>query len=160
MLIEAPPAAGVRERFTIEAPKPAGLIMDVETGENGNGENGTGTQVVIQAVQPEVDVMAPKKDTRSAGVDGWVFKVRQLYLAATALMYLQTRNSLMFPPDADMTPYQNSGSSAAARDPKIVKHGNTRLPEQEESTDVRSMSAPPSPTRSRIDAAISGTPCK
>lgn len=66
----------------------------------------------------------------------------------------------MFSPDADVTPYQNSGSSAADKDPKIVRHGNTRLPEQEESGNAQSISAPPSPTRSRIDAAISGTPCK
>jgi protein DGCR14 len=69
----------------------------------------------------------------------------------------------MFPPDADVTPYEISGSAAANRargEPKVIKHGNTRLPEQEESTDSRSISAPPSPTRSRIDAAIAGTPCK
>jgi len=68
----------------------------------------------------------------------------------------------MFPPDADITPYETSGSAAANRargEPKVIKHGNTRL-QQEESTDSHSISAPPSPTRSRIDAAIAGTPCK
>lgn len=69
----------------------------------------------------------------------------------------------MFSPDADLAPYEQSGSAAANRargEPKIIKYGNTRLTEQEESTDSRKVSAPPSPTRSRIDAAISGTPCK
>jgi len=69
----------------------------------------------------------------------------------------------MFPPDADVTPYETSGFAAANRargEPKVIKYGNTRLPEQEQSTDNRSISIPPSPTRSRIDAAITGTPCK
>ena len=68
----------------------------------------------------------------------------------------------MFPPDADVTPYETSGFAAAQRargEPKVIKHGNTRLPEQDESAGSRNLSAPPSPTRSRIDAAIAGTPC-
>ena len=79
MLIEAPPAAGVREKFMIEAPKPMRVITDgKEGGSMGEGEQEK--QVVIRAEEPEVDVMAPKKDTRSAGVEGWEFKVCTLYL--------------------------------------------------------------------------------
>ncbi|KIM85348.1 hypothetical protein PILCRDRAFT_87072 [Piloderma croceum F 1598] len=155
-LIEAPAATGVREKFLIDAPTPAGLITDgkeTETSVDGKetsgesvSERGKEVAIVNEMKDPEVDVMAPKKDTRTAGVDGWEFKAR---------------NSLMFPPDADVTPYETSGSAAANRargEPKVIKHGNTRLPEQNESTDSRSVSAPPSPTRSRIDAAIAGTP--
>lgn len=68
----------------------------------------------------------------------------------------------MFPPDADVSPYNPITTQSAADakgPPRIIKHGNTRLPEQEDKPD-RSVSAPPSPTRSRIDAAIAGTPCK
>lgn len=69
----------------------------------------------------------------------------------------------MFPPDADVAPYASTsfstGPQALTRgDPKLIKYGNTRLPEQSENTSS-GMSEPPSPTRSRIDAAIAGTPC-
>lgn len=66
----------------------------------------------------------------------------------------------MFSPDADISPY-----NAPARTPDdlkvvpgVIKYGNTRLPEQDDSL-KETISAPPSPTRSRIDAAIAGTPC-
>lgn len=68
----------------------------------------------------------------------------------------------MFPPDANVAPYDISTLATAKRargDPKAIRHGNTRLPEQEESADSQLISAPPSPTRSRIDAAITGTAC-
>lgn len=88
LLIEAPAGAGVREKFVIEAPKPVGLITagsDGDKGEEkekegkeGEGEESKGVTVAKRAEQAEeaVDVMAPKKDTRPAGVDGWEFKVR------------------------------------------------------------------------------------
>jgi protein DGCR14 len=94
MLIEAPPVVGVREKFTIETPAPAGLITDGQTEGKDDKKNeeqevdpqlqqvpGKGMEVVIrdkeQEKELEADVMAPKKDTRSAGVDGWKFKVCQ-----------------------------------------------------------------------------------
>lgn len=43
---------------------------------------------------------------------------------------------------------------------KIVSHGNTRLKEQEHASSSSGLSEPPSPTRSRINAAITGTPCE
>lgn len=68
----------------------------------------------------------------------------------------------MFSPDADVSPY-NPITSTTPDDlkvvPKVIKYGNTRLPEQDDSL-RETISAPPSPTRSRIDAAIAGTPCK
>ncbi|KAH8988912.1 nuclear protein DGCR14 [Lactarius akahatsu] len=92
------------------------------------------------------DVMAPKKDTRPAGVDGWAFRAR---------------NSLMFSPGADVSPYDPSSSSAkntAKGPPKTIKHGNTRLPEQDDTlSSSRAASEPPSPTQSRVDNAIAGT---
>jgi protein DGCR14 len=67
----------------------------------------------------------------------------------------------MFPPDADVSPYHPSATLAdASGDPKTIKYGNTRLPEQDDrSSSSHALSAPPSPTRSRVDAAIAGTPC-
>ncbi|RDB29196.1 Protein DGCR14 [Hypsizygus marmoreus] len=161
MLIEAPPVTGVRERFVIEAPTVAGLITDgrqkeeAEVGDedakgDGNAEtSGEGKEVILQGDKDaqgstQVDVMAPKKDTRSAGVDGWKFKAR---------------NSLMFSPDADESPYHPNTITEGAKDPKVIKHGNTRLAEYEHSSSsARGSTAPPSPTRSRIEAAITGTP--
>ncbi|KAF5374797.1 hypothetical protein D9758_000166 [Tetrapyrgos nigripes] len=168
MLIEGPVMTGVREKFVIEAPKSAGMITDgkekgkekeKEKGEDvtEGGEEGTeekedesGKQVVLKGEQrqdegQETDVMAPKKDTRPAGVDGWKFK---------------TRNSLMFPPDADSSPYQERPKPVVVPkgEEKSILYGSTRLPEQDDTTSTtRSLSEPPSPTRSRIDAAIQGT---
>jgi len=154
-LIEAPPAPGIRERMSIEAPVSAGLITAGE-GEEGevNGQSRTidngkrrDDSADGQEESESVDVMAPKKDTRPAGVDGWKFKAR---------------NSLMFLPDEDISPYDAQSRhpiSSKTMASKVIKHDNTRLPEQEESVSVsRGMSAPPSPTRSRIEAAILGTP--
>ena len=85
MLIEAPVATGVREKFVIEAPRaPAGLIEGEETCKEGKGNSSGGDdakgKAVIKATkasedEPPLDVMAPQKDTREAGVDGWKFKV-------------------------------------------------------------------------------------
>ncbi|KAI0051729.1 hypothetical protein FA95DRAFT_198981 [Auriscalpium vulgare] len=160
-LIEAvPQGAGVRERLRIEVPMPAGLIT--ENGEGDSAETSAddageavevGKEVTLavkrkgEETAEEVDVLAPQKDTRPAGVDGWNFKAR---------------NSLMFAPGADVSPYDPSSAvvkTVSKGPPKVIKHGNTRLLEQEEDASVsRGMSAPPSPTRSRIDAAIAGTP--
>jgi protein DGCR14 len=161
-LIEMPESAGVREKMRIEAPVPAGLITaqgeDVGTGTKQNAaggegeESGIGKEVAVvpretgkEEEEEVVDVMAPKKDTRSAGVDGWAFR---------------TRNSLMFSPGADVSPYDPSSakSTPAKGPPKIIKHGNTRLAEQDERLSS-SRSEPPSPTQSRVDNAIAGTPC-
>lgn len=80
MLIEQPSGPGVRERFVIEAPTVAGLITaggespGLHSGEN----NLKGKELAVvekDASEQAVDVMAPKRDTRPAGVDGWKFKV-------------------------------------------------------------------------------------
>ncbi|TFK57155.1 hypothetical protein OE88DRAFT_1619106 [Heliocybe sulcata] len=149
-MIEAPAGPGVREKFLIEAPAPAGLITDGKSQDekDGDGDKGKGKEVVLQAPEEEkeTDVMAPKKDKRPAGVDGWHFKAR---------------NSLMFPPDADVLPYAGSASTSKLNDetiaPKVIMYDSTRLPEQD-SNHRETRSEPPSPTRSRIDAAIAGTP--
>jgi len=80
LLIEPPEATvtGVREKFRIEAPKSIGLITQGESEDvDKEGEKGRGEEmaIVLRAQDGEVDVMAPKKDTRAAGVDGWKFKV-------------------------------------------------------------------------------------
>ncbi|KAF9240887.1 nuclear protein DGCR14 [Melanogaster broomeanus] len=153
MLIEQPSAPGVREKVTIEAPTVAGLITasGESSGQGSRASNAEEKGKELVAVkkstsEEETDVMAPRKDTRPAGVDAWRFK---------------TRNSLMFPPDADVSPYDPSTSTIIVKakvDPKVIKHGNTRLLEQDDADKSRSLSAPPSPTHSRIDAAITGTP--
>lgn len=84
MLIEQPSGPGVRERIVIEAPAVAGLITaggespglhDTDT--PGETELKEKALAVVKKDTSEqvVDVMAPKKDTRSAGVDAWKFKV-------------------------------------------------------------------------------------
>ncbi|KAG9126593.1 hypothetical protein FRC07_002867 [Ceratobasidium sp. 392] len=107
--------------------------------------DGKGGQLVTVDQSQEVeDVMAPKKDTRPAGVPGWNFKAR---------------NSLMFPPDADVSPYDAISSAPAPvptrGDPKAIHYGGTRIAEQDESSGV---TEPSSPTHSRVDAAIAGRP--
>jgi protein DGCR14 len=179
-LIEMPESAGVRERLRIEVPVPAGLITAQGEGEGkgeeqarareqgdsaGEGEEGdsggeaersAGKEVaVVQREEKDgedevVDVMAPKKDCRPAGVDGWAFRAR---------------NSLMFSPGVDVSPYDPSSSSnrstPAKGPPRTIKHGNTRLPEQDEgvSSSWAASEEPPSPSQSRVDNAIAGTPC-
>ncbi|KAI9457735.1 nuclear protein DGCR14 [Russula earlei] len=131
-------ALEARERALIEMPESAG--------------SSGGKEVVLREKDGEVDevvdVMAPKKDTRPAGVNGWAFRAR---------------NSLMFSPGADVSPYDPSSSSTknipAKGPPKTLKHGNTRLPESDESlSSSQALSEPPSPTQSRVDNAIAGTP--
>ncbi|KAF8140145.1 nuclear protein DGCR14 [Boletus edulis] len=151
MLIEQPAGPGVREKFVIEAPTVAGLITAGEERDTvTRGENDSkGMELTVvekDTSEKAVDVMAPKRDTRPAGVDAWKFK---------------TRNSLMFPPDADVSPYDPSTSVVSVKAdavPGVVKHSNTRLPEQDTASKSQSLSVPPSPTQSRIDAAIEGTP--
>ncbi|KAG6860113.1 hypothetical protein C0995_015551 [Termitomyces sp. Mi166 len=165
MLVEAPPLTGVREKFVIETPIVAGLIKGTEeekkdeTHKEDCGPEQKDTIAVPSEEQVsddkrqlvkveqehekiEIDVLAPKKDTRMAGVDGWKFKAR---------------NSLMFPPDADESPYHQIPEAVV--NPKVIKYNNTRLPENEHSlSSSEGQSVPPSPTRSRINAAITGTP--
>ncbi|KAG8927160.1 hypothetical protein FRC02_008429 [Tulasnella sp. 418] len=128
-----------------------GQALTVTKPEKGKTE---GQLIIRKAERPSntlpVDVMAPQKDTRSTAIPAWAFK---------------TRNSLMFLPDANESPYHQPSqvaSSSEASDkknrgpPKTIIHANTRLPSQSEPSEDSSQ--PPSPTRSRIAAAISGTP--
>ncbi|KAF9270337.1 hypothetical protein L218DRAFT_1071785 [Marasmius fiardii PR-910] len=158
MLIEVPQAAGVREKLVIKAPKPVILITDGKDSKDpeqedcegkGESEDGhkTGKELVNNTPVEEnkpVDVMAKKRDKRTAGVDGWHFKAR---------------NSLMFPPDADRSPYHEKPRTdiVPKGEERMIHYSSTRLPEQDESQNgLQSSSSPPSPTRSRIDAAIQG----
>lgn len=91
LTIEQGSVPGVKERLVIEPPKPnAGLIEDApkekdeeskseEEKEKDEEEEGKGKEVAVvlksEKDEKQVDVMAPKKDTRPAGVDGWRFKV-------------------------------------------------------------------------------------
>lgn len=81
-------APGVKEKFRIEAPKPVGFITggeekpdDSKGKEKEKETNGEDEEmaVVLKATSVEEAtqaVMAPRKDTRAAGVHGWNFKVR------------------------------------------------------------------------------------
>ncbi len=65
----------------------------------------------------------------------------------------------MFSPDADETPYYKPPIvDTKPADVKVIKYNSTRLSEHDDGP--HQLSAPPSPTRSRIDAAIQGTPCR
>lgn len=93
LLIEPATGAtpGVREKFRIEVPTPAGLITAAGEGDKGKGKEKEKDKegeeeerkdeemaVVVKATSVEeatAAVMAPTKDQRSAGVDGWKFKV-------------------------------------------------------------------------------------
>ncbi|KAF9532041.1 nuclear protein DGCR14 [Crepidotus variabilis] len=158
MLIEPAPegVTGVRGRFAIELPTPAGLITNgnenegkhlegEETNNDGNEvKDESNALVVVTNDEPTEDVMAPTKDKRKAGVDGWNFKAR---------------NAFMFPPDADVSPYHLPLTAGEEKvNLKKVAYGNTRLQEQDVTSVDKPVSAPPSPTRSRINAAITGTP--
>jgi protein DGCR14 len=108
-LIEAPPVVGVREKFVIEAPSPAGLITDGKESEQDEGGDkdvvasevdkakGKEVAVVVKEGDLEVDVMAPAKDTRSAGVGGWKFKVRSpLRTLTTIKLYIGPKFTYVF----------------------------------------------------------------
>ena len=63
----------------------------------------------------------------------------------------------MFPPDADVSPYDPPPATTdRAKNLKKVEYTSTRLSEQEHSVIDKPLSAPPSPTRSYVDAAITG----
>ncbi len=82
MLLEGPSGSsarpGVRERILIEPasqPTVAGLIGDVEDDEKGKGKE-KAVAVMSKLEKEEItDVMAPLKEPRHAGMDGWKFKV-------------------------------------------------------------------------------------
>ncbi|KAH9082123.1 nuclear protein DGCR14 [Lactarius deliciosus] len=143
-LIEMPESAGVRERMRSRHPKKIEAMRARARRRDGDdAESSVGKEVVLRTTDMDdtvEDVMAPKKDTRPAGVDGWAFRAR---------------NSLMFSPGADVSPYDPSNSSAkntAKGPPKTIKHGNTRLLEQDDTlSSSRAASEPPSPTQSRVD---------
>jgi protein DGCR14 len=76
MLTEAPGVTGVREKFLIEASGPVGLVMPAEdVAQDAEGSGNDGQVAILETTKTEVDVLAPKKDTRSTRVDGWDFKV-------------------------------------------------------------------------------------
>ena len=82
MLIEQPSGPGVREKFVIEAPTIAGMITaggessrPSKTVNHGGNDSKGKELTVVEKDTSGVDVMAPTKDTRPAGVDAWRFKV-------------------------------------------------------------------------------------
>ncbi|KAJ7808284.1 nuclear protein Es2-domain-containing protein [Mycena olivaceomarginata] len=160
LMIEPQSVVGVREKFRIEAPTPAGLIEDAKEKEGeedekeGEDDEDKAKALTVVSSETAVDVMAPQKDTR-AGRTCPLF-----YYMLLLNNSLQARNSLMFSPDADESPYHPRPTVPTA-DPRAIIHGSTRLAEQDDSrSGTRAMSAPPSPTRSHINAAIMGTPCE
>ncbi|GAA5966853.1 hypothetical protein JCM3765_004575 [Sporobolomyces pararoseus] len=112
------------------------------------------------AVEEEEMNKPIEKDQLQVGVESWPFK---------------NRNSLMFPPDADTDPSDppplastsnssttsgSGGSILPMGEPKGIRYHATRLMEVEKGGLFGSENEndTPSPTRSRINAAISGTP--
>lgn len=100
MLIEAPAGAGVREKFLIEAPTQRHLITDGRERDAGDNEQQERSEpesmslVLKESMNEEeqVDVMAPKKDTRSAGVDSWKFKVCR-HLSSSSVILIMSIGS-------------------------------------------------------------------
>ena len=111
LLLEAPSGAGVKEKFQIEAPQPAGLleaappeppvVYEDDEDEVEDLINGSHAAPIIPPKQSSalvkveerkdpgdtMDVMAPKKDDRPAGVHAWKFKV-SLFNATRCFMML------------------------------------------------------------------------
>ncbi|CCO28845.1 Protein DGCR14 homolog AltName: Full=Protein Es2 [Rhizoctonia solani AG-1 IB] len=88
------------------------------------GDSSEDKQLVkAEQIQTMEEVMAPKKDDRPAGT-------------VTEILYAKARNSLMFPPDADHSPYDVISSAAppppAKGDPKSIHYGGTRIADQDE----------------------------
>ncbi len=94
---------GVRETVMIEPAKPpAGLITngDDDEDEKASDENGKGKELAVpESVDDQqvsvTDVMAPRKDTRPAGVDGWNFKVAKLFLAYLRITHSAIRLEIL-----------------------------------------------------------------
>ncbi|GAA5916399.1 splicing factor ESS-2 family protein [Sporobolomyces salmoneus] len=112
------------------------------------------------AVEEEEANKSIEKSNLQVGVESWPFK---------------NRNSLMFPPDADTDPSDPRPASAIETtadpnastsngpvlplgEPKGIRYHATRLMELEKGGLDAGSDGTPSPTRSRIHAAISGTP--
>lgn len=90
LVIERGSVPGVKEKLVIEPPQPpAGFLKAAEESEKGDEGKDEGEDEVMDESKAlvlafeeqgeKVDVMAKKKDTRSAGVDGWKFRVSIRY---------------------------------------------------------------------------------
>lgn len=74
----------------------------------------------------------------------------------------------MFGPDADVDPLKRPSNPATfsdvRQDPPEISHGNTRMRDEDDlepsRASGRSSARASSPTRSRVAAAIGGTPCE
>lgn len=89
MLVEGPSLTGVREKFMLEPPLaksitgPRPLLLleskkiseEQKEGQENDGNRDNASILTLEQHEAE-DVMAPRKDTRSASVDGWRFMVR------------------------------------------------------------------------------------
>lgn len=104
MLIE--PAGGVipgvREKFRIEAPTPVGLITAAAEQKEKDEKIGKERElaVVVKATSVEEAtkaVMAPRKDQRPAGVDGWKFKVKK-----TSILSSNVGETLIYEKDKEL----------------------------------------------------------
>lgn len=99
VLIEPLYATGVKEKLMIEQPAVAKMITndakkdEGEKESSGAPEEAAGDEdrkqaALIRPLRTEAEVLAPKKDARSASVDGWKFKVwiRALYTIFVPLL--------------------------------------------------------------------------
>jgi protein DGCR14 len=112
-MIEAPKEPGVLGRRVIEQPLTRGLItasgepksekrgedmtgMDDEDGKE-KEDSGKGKEIMLVSGEEEgvVDVMARKKDTRPAGVDGWKFKVHNSFTTSATFAYFPHRRETL-----------------------------------------------------------------
>ena len=68
--------------------KGKGKEMGIGEGEGEDAEGSKAVAVVKQVEEEVVDVMAPKKDTRSAGVDSWKFKVCKHFSSSSVILIM------------------------------------------------------------------------
>ncbi|GAA6019065.1 hypothetical protein JCM11491_002504 [Sporobolomyces phaffii] len=153
------------QKLILDAPQ--GDVVEGGSGaENGKGKGKQVARIVDERAKQFVDWDRPAVEEEEANkpIDGSDLQV------GVGTWPFKNRNSLMFPPDADTDPSDPPPPSSTATgsgtgpklpmgEPKGIRYHATRLMEVEKGGfGAGSETGTPSPTRSRINAAIAGTP--
>ena len=173
--VDLPSAAS--ERLMVQGSAASGRLMITSSAEAGEtiDRKGKGRMVDYIDYEKEDDDAVPIGDPalhdQQVPVDLWKFTVRPMLVqlipnSSSALE--QNRNSFMFPPDADVPFDRPHAQPDVEKDgpplgePKSIRYHATRLQQvasKGSKGSQASSSGRLSPTRSRINAAITGTPC-
>ncbi|KAF7339371.1 hypothetical protein MSAN_02151000 [Mycena sanguinolenta] len=135
LMIEPQSVVGVREKFRIEAPTPKGLIEDAKGEENETEPETEGDEEEKEDKNKALTVVSSE-----TAVDVMAPQ-KDTRSASVDGWKFKARNSLMFSPGRGRVSIS------------YPSHGT-----HDSKSNSRSLSAPPSPTRSHINAAIMGTP--